>query len=1740
MSDDMSYPDQRCFHELVAAQAQLTPDAIAVVQEGMHLTYQELNERANQLAHHLQSRGVGPERLVGICMERSLELIVGLLGILKAGGAYVPLAPGFPPERLAFMLTEAFALSPTSQRTAVLLCQQHLKEKLEAVPAEQVLCLSQDWAALAHESKAHPHSGVRPDNLAYVIYTSGSTGQPKGVMVAHSAIGNRLRWQQATWPLTASDRVLQIASFSFDIAIWEIFGPLCTGAQIILARLGGEQESRYLAQMLEQEQITVAHFVPSLLQVILEELDLKTLPDLKWVFCGGEKLPADLPKRFFAKLQTELHQWYGPTEAAISVTSGNCWPVEELNSVPLGYAITNAHISLLDSSMQPVPNGEVGEVYIGGLALGRGYFKRPELTAERFLPDPFATEKANGGARLYRTGDLGRYRADGRLEYMGRTDDQVKIRGHRIEPGEIATVLSRHPAVREAVVVARPAKSFSEKKNAGKAEEDTRQLIAYITTRATRPTARELRSYLQEKLPAYMIPHAFVALEQLPLTVHGKIDRQALPDPDDPALALERTDEYVAPRTPTEELLGEIWTQVLGIKHIGVHDNFFELGGHSLLVTRLISRIRHLFQTNLPVHTFFAHPTIAACALVLQHAQSSATAWHQPPLQPLERTGEVILSFAQQRLWFLDRLMPDLPFANISSAFKLTGELRIDVLRASLHAIVQRHESLRTTFVEQHGQPRQAIAPSLSLDLTVHDLQKGNRDQRWHQVEQFLAQETALPFDLRHGPLLRVHLLRLDTHEHVLVLSMHHIITDGWSMSVFWHELSVHYQALSQGQAATLPALPVQYADYTLWQRQWLQGDMLQHQVAYWKAHLAHLPQLDLPTDRPRPTAQHFQGRNQYLFISPELTATLKQLSQQEGVTLFMTLLATFQVLLARWSGQEDIAVGTPIAGRTHAELEPLIGFFVNTLVLRSDLSGQPTFRELLGRVRKMALEAYAHQELPFEQLVEELQPARDLNRNPLVQVLFALQNAPTSSLQLPEITIQPVEVEEQNMPFDLTMQVWEQEQGLRTQIHYNMDLFETETIGRLLAHWQVLLAAIVRTPACPITALPLLTPAEQQQLLVTWNATRQEYPCDYCTHQLFETQVAQTPDAVAVCFEGETLTYLELNRRANQLAHYLRERGVGAQTLVGICVERSLAMVIGLLGILKADAAYVPLDPAYPAERLAYMLQDARVAALLTTSVFLQKNLLVGEQECHVIYLDTRDEQEHLARRPVTNPVSAREPANLAYVIYTSGSTGKPKGVQVTQRGLCNLLSWHQQTFAVTRRDRATQLASLSFDAAGWEIWPYLTAGAALCLVENEVRDTLPRLRSWLELQAITVLFLPTPLAESFLAESWPGDSRSGALRLLLTGGDQLRRAPLEDPPFVFVNNYGPTENTVVTTSGIVEPMPVDARLPTIGYPIANTRVYVVDQYMQPVPVGVTGELYIGGDGLARGYLNQPELTAERFVPDPFSNQPGARLYKTGDLVRYQADGSLDFIGRNDGQVKVRGFRIEISEIETVLRQHAGVKEAVVMAREDTPGEKRLVAYIVPQSEAPLTTQQLRQHLQARLPGYMVPAAIVTLEQIPLSPNGKLDRRMLPAPSSERPDLQERYMPPQNALEERLAAIWAEILGIERIGIYDNFFELGGHSLLATQVIARIQSVFAVDLPLRSLFEQPVVAELAREIARLQDGRPHDGRPAPGHHFLLSEEENAERLLAQLDQLSAEEVDLLLGSLLSEQKENI
>ncbi|MGK8535894.1 pyoverdine non-ribosomal peptide synthetase PvdD [Pseudomonas aeruginosa] len=1651
------YAVQGTLQQRFEEQARQRPQAVALILDEQRLSYGELNARANRLAHCLIARGVGADVPVGLALERSLDMLVGLLAILKAGGAYLPLDPAAPEERLAHILDDS--------GVRLLLTQGHLLERLPRQAGVEVLAI--DGLVLDGYAESDPLPTLSADNLAYVIYTSGSTGKPKGTLLTHR---NALRLFSATeawFGFDERDVWTLFHSYAFDFSVWEIFGALLYGGRLVIVPQWVSRSPEDFYRLLCREGVTVLNQTPSAFKQLMAvacSADMATQqPALRYVIFGGEALDLQSLRPWFQRFgdrQPQLVNMYGITETTVHVTYR---PVSEADLEgglvsPIGGTIPDLSWYILDRDLNPVPRGAVGELYIGRAGLARGYLRRPGLSATRFVPNPFP---GGAGERLYRTGDLARFQADGNIEYIGRIDHQVKVRGFRIELGEIEAALAGLAGVRDAVVLAHDGVGGT-------------QLVGYVVADSAEDAERlreSLRESLKRHLPDYMVPAHLMLLERMPLTVNGKLDRQALPQPD----ASLSQQAYRAPGSELEQRIAAIWSEILGVERVGLDDNFFELGGHSLLATRVISRVRQEQQLDASLKALFERPVLEAFAQGLERTTDAVST-----IPLADRQQPLALSFAQERQWFLWQLEPESAAYHIPSALRLRGRLDVDALQRSFDSLVARHETLRTRFRLEGGRSYQQVQPAVSVSIEREQFGEEGLIER---IQAIVVQ----PFDLERGPLLRVNLLQLAEDDHVLVLVQHHIVSDGWSMQVMVEELVQLYAGYSQGLDVVLPALPIQYADYALWQRSWMEAGEKERQLAYWTGLLGgEQPVLELPFDRPRPARQSHRGAQLGFELPRELVEAVRALAQREGASSFMLLLASFQALLYRYSGQADIRVGVPIANRNRVETERLIGFFVNTQVLKADLDGRMGFDELLAQARQRALEAQAHQDLPFEQLVEALQPERNASHNPLFQVLFNHQSeirSVTPEVQLEDLRLEGLAWDGQTAQFDLTLDIQEDENGIWASFDYATDLFDASTVERLAGHWRNLLRGIVANPRQRLGELPLLDAPERRQTLSEWNPAQREYAVQGTLQQRFEEQARQRPQAVALILDEQRLSYGELNARANRLAHCLIARGVGADVPVGLALERSLDMLVGLLAILKAGGAYLPLDPAAPEERLAHILDDSGVRLLLTQGHLLER--LPRQAGVEVLAIDGLV----LDGYAESDPLPTLSADNLAYVIYTSGSTGKPKGTLLTHRNALRLFSATEAWFGFDERDVWTLFHSYAFDFSVWEIFGALLYGGRLVIVPQWVSRSPEDFYRLLCREGVTVLNQTPSAFKQLMAVACSADmaTQQPALRYVIFGGEALDLQSLRpwfqrfgDRQPQLVNMYGITETTVHVTYRPVSEADLEGGLVSpIGGTIPDLSWYILDRDLNPVPRGAVGELYIGRAGLARGYLRRPGLSATRFVPNPFPGGAGERLYRTGDLARFQADGNIEYIGRIDHQVKVRGFRIELGEIEAALAGLAGVRDAVVLAH-DGVGGTQLAGYVVADSaeDAERLRESLRESLKRQLPDYMVPAHLMLLERMPLTVNGKLDRQALPQPDASLS--QQAYRAPGSELEQRIAAIWAEILGVERVGLDDNFFELGGHSLLLLMLKERIGDTCQATLSISQLMTHASVAEQA------------------------------------------------------------
>jgi amino acid adenylation domain-containing protein len=1630
-----SYPADENLISLFEEQVKRTPDAVAVKFERDLLTYQELNARSNQLARYLQLHGVTKETLVPVCLERSFEMLIGMLGILKAGGAYIPVDPEYPGERIAYMLDDSGAKVVLSSAVSISKLQENNLQIIE---------LDKDWELIAKQDNSNLNTVTTANQLAYVIYTSGSTGKPKGAMNEHGGVVNRLNWTQNYFGLTAADTVLQKNTFSFDVSVWELLWPILTGAKLVFAKPGAQGDSLYLKSIIEDQNVTLLHFVPSMLSVFLLDIEKGDCQELKHVLCSGEALTTAQVKLFRNKLpHVALHNLYGPTEAAIDVTYWSDLDKDpNIEMVPIGRPVSNTRIHIRSASGKLSPIGVPGEICIGGVQVARGYLNQPDLTKEKFITDPYSEEP---NARLYKTGDQGRWLADGNIEYLGRIDEQVKIRGYRIEPGEIEQVLLQKADVRQAVVLARADK------------QGTKRLTAYVVMEEAAYDKQELQNYLGERLPEYMVPRLWVKLDSLPLTPNGKTDKRALPEAE-----ANSEESYAAPQTTTEKQLTRIWEELLGVEKIGTKDNFFELGGHSLLAMRVISQVRRELNKELKIRDLFVYPTIADLSKQLEAEETETASSTIKKAEP--RPEHIPLSYSQERLWFIDRLEGSVQY-HIPAVLKLKGEVNAIALEKALKQIVERHEVLRTVIREHEGFGYQFVKAN------SWTLKQSQAKESEAELKDYIAKETVRPFDLSQDDMLRGELIATGQEEYVLLLMLHHIVADGWSMPILVSELTKIYNDYNNNKIPELKASEIQYADYAIWQREYLNADGLQIKLNYWKEKLSNTATLELPTDHLRPVVQSSNGALYEFRIGKEQAAKLQKLSLEEGATLYMTLLAIFKVLLYRYSGQEDICVGTPVANRDREEIAELIGFFVNTLALRTSLNGNETFTELLSKVKQTTLEAYDHQEVPFEKVVEAVVRERDLSRGPLFQVMFALQNtAVIPALELGDIKITSERVGDLSSKYDLSYNAEETRDGVQIVAEYNTDLYEAETIARMAAHYAELIKAVTNTPTTQINKLQLLSKAEEQQL-ESFNETAAAYPNEANIVSFFEAQVQAAPEATAIIFENEAVSYQTLNERSNRIANYLIKQGVTKETLVAICIERGINMMAGILGILKAGAAYVPVDMDYPKERISYILNDTKAAIVLTSSTG-KTNLT--DTTATIIGLDNNQE---IQPQSGDNLNIIIDPNQLAYIMYTSGSTGNPKGVMVEHRSIANYCTGFVNYFGITAADKVLQQASVSFDTMCEEVYPALVTGAKVVIVKEGGKDA-DDIKHLLKEEAITILSA-TPTVIAYLnKEAGNNNIDTKSLRYIISGGELLQPGFIDNlyPATKIVNSYGPTEGTVCASYYTIKDI---SKAALIGSPVSNTQIYVTNKSGELSPIGVPGEICIGGVQVARGYLNQPEPTKEKFINDPYSEEPNARLYRTGDQGRWLADGNIEYLGRIDEQVKIRGYRIEPGEIEQVLLQKTDVRQAVVLARADKQGTKRLTAYVV-MEEAAYDKQELQSYLSERLPEYMVPRLWVRLDSLPLTPNGKTDKRALPEAEA---NSEESYTAPQTTTEKQLARIWEELLGVETIGTKDNFFELGGHSLLAMRVISQVRRELNKELKIRDLFVYPTIADLSKQL---------------------------------------------------------
>ncbi|MCB0564418.1 MAG: amino acid adenylation domain-containing protein [Phaeodactylibacter sp.] len=1703
------FPFDKTVFQLFEEQVEKTPDNIAVVFEDQEWTYRRLNEKANQVGRYLRGRyKIQPDDIIALQLERSDWMIVAILGAMKSGGAYLPIAPDSPTARAESILRDS--------RARVLLTDAHtypLSRVYESImPVERV-------ENIKGTLSTNPERINNSRHLAYLIYTSGSTGMPKGVLVEHCGVVNLITFAIRRYGITARDRVLQSSTYTFDVTIEEIFKPLCCGGAAVIAGEKMVLDTPALLEFIHKQRLSVVDLSPTLLSTF----NKAELPQVRVLSTGAEA--PNMSDVLFYRSRLRYINIYGPTECSVFAASFVVGREEYHKgaSIPIGQPNANTQFYILDEDLQLLPVGIAGELCISGPGLARGYFNHSAFTAEKFVPHPFKP-----GERLYKTGDLARWLPDGNVEFLGRLDHQLKIRGYRIEAGEIEQTLLQHPAVQSAVVV-------------GKDRGQGKELAAYLIlskepiidenasglkasqplatsgkslTGASRertagtPDIQQLRNYLAERLPAYMIPVYFVVLEALPLTSSGKVDRKALPGLD--RAGLSSGTAYAAPRTLVEAALVRIWETILNRENIGIHDNFFELGGHSLKAIRLTFLIQEELNAAVSFREIFTAPTIAALAAII--VEKGRILFQ--PIQPVPVQDNYELSHAQRRLWVIDQMEEQQIAYNIPEVIRLKGQLDISALEQSVNLLFKRHEILRTNFVEG----RQIIRAEYNFRLAVRDYRNAGAEL----IEAHIQRHAAYPFDLVKDVLWQMELLKVGEFEHLLLLNMHHIIADAWSIEILFRELSSLYSAGVQGvknPLSVLPPLSIQYKDYTAWQDQLLRSEQVIPAKNYWLEQLApnggRLPVIELPTDYPRPTVKTYHGASKQGRFSPAVLQQLHQLSQSQGVSLFMCLTALVKVLLYRYTGQKDLLIGTPVAGRNHPDLQDQIGFYLNTIVLRSEIGEEERFDHFLQKVKKNTLAAFEHDFYPFDQLVEELSLVRDASRSAIFDVMLVVENS-KETLRQPELEGLNITVESNgsvDSKFDITFSFDESTDGLSLNVEYNTDLFKADRIERLIGHLECLIESVLSNPASIIDQLNLLPKAERRLILEEFNHTRADFPKDQTIVDLFEAQVERTPKANALNFEGKQWTYRQLNRAANQIANYLRTNyAIQGDDVIGLLPQRTEWTSIGILGILKAGASYLPLSKDLPASRLAYMLEDSGAKLLLTDQYYEE---LGKEIFPEVLVL------ENIYAGQSTNPKPIAQVNNLAFVLYTSGSTGKPKGVLMPHRPLVNLLYWQINHSLCGVGSRTTQYVAFSFDVSFQEIFATWLSGGELMMVGEGIRKDLYAFARFIVEQRIERIFLPFAALQGLAQILLQQEGDLSALKVIVTAGEQLQVSEAiinlfkRLPNCQLKNQYGPTEAHVVSEY-ILQGTPSNwAPLPPIGKPIANTQLYILNKGLAPVPIGVTGELHIGGLCLSNGYLNLPEQTAQRFIAHPFKKEE--RLYKTGDLARYLPDGNIEFMGRIDHQLKIRGYRVETGEIEHVLLSHPAITACVVTGKKMS-GNNELIAYLITKEDFDLDIETLRSFLRQSLPDYMIPSYFVVLDVFPLTNSGKVNRKALPAPDNANLAAGTTYVAPHTLTQQTLAAIWEKILGRSPIGILDNFFSIGGHSLRAIRAAALIQQHFGVKIKLSEVFAYPTITELGRLIESkdtvlLKPIEPTAEQPT----YALS---NAQRRLWVLDQL--------------------
>ena len=1620
-----TYPKDRMVYQLFEEQVRKDSEKLAVIFEDRKLTYSELNIKSNQLARMLREKGVKRDNIVAIMVERSPEMSIGIMGILKAGAAYLPISPEYPSDRIDYMLEDSEA--------SLLLTVRRFADKINF--GGEIIYIEEDEIYSGDDSNLE--SVNEPTDLAYVIYTSGSTGRPKGVMIEHYSLVNRLNWMQKAYPIGPDDIILQKTPFTFDVSVWELIWWAIQGATVCFLKPGGEKDPEEIVQSINKNKVTTMHFVPSMLTTFLNYVEEKVceemLGSLRQVFASGEALSLQQVNRFNRllneKVGIKLINLYGPTEATVDVSYFDCSQNGEIDSVPIGKPIDNIQLYILNSHNMLQPINVPGELHIAGDGLARGYINRMELTNEKFVTNPYMQ-----GSKMYKTGDLAKWREDGNIEYLGRIDNQVKIRGFRIELGEIESELLKHEDVKDAVV------SVWEDNEANK------YICSYYVSNVELAVAT-LREHLLNYLPEYMIPSYFVRLEKIPLSSNGKIDRKALPKPGG---VIDTGKEYIAPESQVERELAKLWQEILGVDRVGILDNFFELGGHSLKASVLVSRIHKAFNVEIKLTEIFKAPSIKELSKLVMNAKNSI----YKAIERIEEKEYYGVSSAQKRLFILNQMEGVGTSYNIPSIFTIEGSLDRPRFEGAFEELAARHEALRTSFEIIEGEPMQKVHKRIDFKVDCIEAQEKDLSD--------IVKGFVKPFDLKSAPLFRVGLVKLSENKHVMLFDIHHIIADGISMEIILKEFACLYEG------EKLPEVLIQYKDFSVWQNALIQTEEVKQQEEYWLKQLAgEIPALSFG-DYTRPVLQSFEGDSICFELDSRLARGLKEIARETNTTLYMVMLAAYNVLLSRYSGQDDIIVGTPVAGRQHGDIENTVGMFVNTLAMRNYPKGDMTFKEFLPEVKKNTLQAFENQDYMFEDLVERLNIPRDLSRNPLFDTMFVLQNMNYSSLEMNGFHLTPLKFDQKVSMFDLTLEAVEHDEVINLEFEYCTKLFKEETIARMVGHFTNLVKSIVDAPDKTLSELNILSNEEREKVLSEFNNTQVLYPQDKTLNVLFEEQVLRKPDSIALVLGDKQLTYRELNEKANSIAGMLQGKGIKSGSIVGLVADESFEMIIGIIGILKSGAAYVPVDLSFPADRINYIFIDSGADVLLTMSKY--KDIVAGFGG-EIIELDS-------AMTSSDDGVTLENessPSDAAYMIYTSGTTGMPKGVIIEHKSIVNQLIGLQDKFGFDQTCNYILLAKYTFDVSVQHIFLPLTTGGKLFMPGQEVTNNPDVFWKFVIANKINVLdsvpaYLNTML--DFVKEKV-------RLKYVVVGADVFTKSLYDKIKKTItvqkiINIYGPTETTINATAYECCETEEAETIP-IGKPLQNYRVYVLDGQKNLLPIGIPGELYISGVGVARGYHNKNRLTKESFVENPFI--PGEKIYKTGDMVKWLPDGNIEFLGRMDFQVKIRGFRIELDEIELKLLKHSLIKETVVVAKEDSNKVKYLCAYIV--AEESLKPSEIREYLSKELPGHMIPSYFIQLEKMPLTTNGKIDRKALPEPGGVI-DTGKEYIAPESQLEKELAELWQEILGVDRVGILDNFFELGGHSLKASVLVSRIHKEFNVEIQLKEIFKTPTIKELS------------------------------------------------------------